>query len=161
MPRHLQSLNVKPVRHHSPGDSSAVPISDVARRPNPLPVPFRSPVVAEAHLFKPTRNVKALDITSADYALWQGDVTAFLRGLPAEPLFDFVVTSPPYNIGKEYETRVGLEKYLQWQEGIINELIPRLKKGGSLCWQVGNYVDDNQIFPLDIEFAPIFKKHKL
>ena len=39
--------------------------------------------------------------------------------------------------------------------------IPRLKPGGSLCWQVGNYVCDNEIFPLDIEFAPIFKKHRL
>jgi adenine-specific DNA-methyltransferase len=98
---------------------------------------------------------------SLDYALWHGDVEAFLKELPVEPLFDLVITSPPYNIGKGYETRVGLEKYLVWQGGIINELIPRLKKGGSLCWQVGNYVHDNQIFPLDIEFAPIFKKHEL
>lgn len=30
-----------------------------------------------------------------------------------------------------------------------------------VIWQVGNYVDDNEIFPLDIEFAPIFKKHRL
>lgn len=54
-----------------------------------------------------------------------------------------------------------MDKYLKWQERIIDELIPRLKKGGSLCWQVGNYVDNNEIFPLDIEFAPIFKKYKL
>ena len=93
--------------------------------------------------------------------MWQGDAEALLRALPIEPLFDLVVTSPPYNIGKEYEIRTGLDKYLSWQEGIIDELIPRLKKGGSLCWQVGNYVDNNQIFPLDIEFAAIFKKHRL
>lgn len=103
----------------------------------------------------------ANSILALDHAMWQGDVEVFLRGLPKEPLFDLVVTSPPYNIGKEYEIRTSLDKYVSWQEGIIDELIPRLKEGGSLCWQVGNYVDKNQIFPLDIEFAAIFKQHKL
>jgi len=119
---------------------------------------------AAAALLKPGKKIDSAEpngILELDHALWQGDVEKFLKGLPREALFDLIVTSPPYNIGKEYETRTGLEKYLEWQEGIINELIPRLKPGGSICWQVGNYVDDNEIFPLDIEFAPIFKKHKL
>lgn len=30
------------------------------------------------------------------------DVEHFLDSLPKEPIFDLVVTSPPYNIGKEY-----------------------------------------------------------
>lgn len=120
---------------------------------------IQSPAIA--HLLKPRKNIRPDGIMSLDHALWQGDVEAFLKGLPKDPLFDLIVTSPPYNIGKEYETRTGLEKYLEWQERIIDELIPRLKPGGSICWQVGNYVDDNEIFPLDIEFAPIFKKHKL
>lgn len=116
---------------------------------------------SEAYLLRPSNKVSAREIMTLDHALWQGDVEAFLKDLPVEPLFDLIVTSPPYNIGKEYETRIGLEKYLEWQERIIDELIPRLQKGGSLCWQVGNYVADNQIFPLDIEIAPIFKKHRL
>jgi adenine-specific DNA-methyltransferase len=114
-----------------------------------------------AHLIKPTKKVTSADIHGHDHALWLGDVESFLHGLPEEPIFDLIVTSPPYNIGKAYETRKGLDTYLEWQERIIDELVPRLKKGGSLCWQVGNFVDDNQIFPLDIEFAPIFKNHKL
>lgn len=112
-------------------------------------------------LLKPSKKVKPDSVLELDHALWGGDVEAFLKGLPMEPLFDLVVTSPPYNIGKSYETKKELEHYLEWQERVIDEIVPRLKKGGSLCWQVGNYVDDNQIFPLDIEFAPIFKKHKL
>lgn len=96
-----------------------------------------------------------------DWSVWHGKVEDFLAGLPRKPIFDLIVTSPPYNIGKEYETRVGLDYYLEWQEKIIDELVPRLREGGSICWQVGNYVDNNQIFPLDIEFAPIFKKHRL
>jgi adenine-specific DNA-methyltransferase len=98
---------------------------------------------------------------SSDYALWQGDVEAFLKALPDEPLFDLIVTSPPYNIGKEYEKKDKLEAYLEWQKRIIELLLPRLKPTGSLCWQVGNFVDNGQIVPLDIEFAPIFKQHGL
>lgn len=99
--------------------------------------------------------------SSADYMLWQGKVEAFLAALPPEPLFDLVVTSPPYNIGKKYEEKDELENYLRWQKEIISEIIPRLKMNGSLCWQVGNFVDNGQITPLDIEFAPIFKEHNL
>lgn len=126
-----------------------------------LPPRRRERTDAQAHLLKANTEDTANKILPLDHALWQGDVEAFLKALPAGPLFNLIVTSPPYNIGKEYETKVDLEKYLAWQEQIINQLVPRLKEGGSLCWQVGNFVDDNQIFPLDIELAPIFKKHKL
>lgn len=112
-------------------------------------------------VLKPSKKQAPVDITPAAHAIWKGDVESFLQGLPLSPIFDLVVTSPPYNIGKEYETKTGLEKYLEWQERIINEIVPRLKQGGSLCWQVGNFIDDNEVFPLDIEFAPIFKKHGL
>ena len=101
------------------------------------------------------------DILSLDAAIWRGDCESFLAGIPEEPLFDLVVTSPPYNIGKSYEKKDDLAKYLEWQERVIDLLIPRLRDTGSLCWQVGNFVDNGQIAPLDIEFAPIFKKHGL
>lgn len=122
---------------------------------------YMSPNRALAKSGKLTNNLKAGQITSLDHAMWEGDCEVFLEKLPKEPMFDLVVTSPPYNIGKSYEKQTGLEVYLAWQERVINEIIPRLKDGGSLCWQVGNYVKDNEIFPLDIEFAPIFKKHGL
>ena len=67
------------------------------------------------------------------------------------------MTSPPYNIGKEYEKKVALEKYMEWQERVIRKIYSRLKDTGSICWQVGNYVDNGAIIPLDFEFAPIFK----
>jgi len=96
-----------------------------------------------------------------DFALWKGDCANFLDVLPNEPIFDLIVTSPPYNIGKSYEQKTGLDAYLEWQEAVIAKMIPRLRPGGSLCWQVGNHVRGNEVFPLDIEFAPIFKKHGL
>lgn len=103
----------------------------------------------------------ARSLLQAPSAIWRGDSEAFLSELPLEPLFDLVVTSPPYNIGKAYESKSSLSDYMAWQEGIIDEIIPRLKDDGSLCWQVGNFVDNGQITPLDFEFAPIFKRHKL
>lgn len=104
---------------------------------------------------------KGLSARLPNFAIWSGDVEAFLAHLPKEPMFDLIVSSPPYNIGKSYESKEALEKYLEWQERIIDQLVPRLKETGSICWQVGNFVDNGQIAPLDIEFAPIFKKHKL
>lgn len=75
--------------------------------------------------------------------------------------FDLILTSPPYNIGKSYETKTSIEKYLETQEEIIIELIRTLSDKGNLCWQVGNYVDKGEVFPLDIYYYQIFKKHGL
>ena len=75
--------------------------------------------------------------------------------------FDLIITSPPYNVGKEYEAKQSIEKYLKQQEKVIEELIRVTSDEGSICWQVGNYVDKGEIFPLDIFYYQIFKKHNL
>ncbi|MEM9685538.1 MAG: site-specific DNA-methyltransferase [Bacteroidota bacterium] len=75
--------------------------------------------------------------------------------------FDLVITSPPYNVGKEYETKQSIERYLEQQEEVIDELIRVTTDKGSICWQVGNYVDKGEIFPLDIFYYQIFKKYGL
>jgi adenine-specific DNA-methyltransferase len=93
--------------------------------------------------------------------LFLGDVEHFLDSLPKEPIFDLVVTSPPYNIGKSYESPVTLEQYIKWQKRIIKKIYIRLKDTGSICWQVGNYIENGSIAPLDIEIAPIFKSLKM
>ena len=93
--------------------------------------------------------------------VWKGDTEKLLKSLPNKKTYDLVVTSPPYNIGKPYESKSDLDDYLEWQERIISEIVPRVKEKGSICWQVGNYVDNGKIVPLDIELAPIFHRHKL
>lgn len=118
-------------------------------------------VSTPVRLIKTSQGLVWDELRRTDHLVYQGKTEDFLRKLPLEPIFDLVVTSPPYNIGKEYEKKTALEQYLAWQENIISEIIPRIKQGGSICWQVGNFVEDNQIFPLDIEFAPIFRKHHL
>jgi len=75
--------------------------------------------------------------------------------------FDLIITSPPYNVGKEYETKTSIEKYLKTQEKIIAELIRITSQQGHICWQVGNYIDKGEVFPLDIFYYHIFKKYGL
>lgn len=89
-----------------------------------------------------------------------GDSLEILKGVENNK-FDLIITSPPYNVGKSYETKTSIEKYLETQESIINELVRVLSDNGNLCWQVGNYVDKGEIFPLDIYYYQIFKKHGL
>ena len=48
-----------------------------------------------------------------DFSLWEGDSLELLKNLPHEGLFDLVVTSPPYNIGKEYEENLSLNDYFE------------------------------------------------
>ncbi|HEX3052667.1 MAG TPA: site-specific DNA-methyltransferase, partial [Aggregatilineaceae bacterium] len=67
-------------------------------------------------------------------------------------------TSPPYNLGKEYENRTSIDTYLELQAETIAQLVRILRHDGSICWQVGNFVDKGEVYPLDILYYPIFKK---
>ncbi len=85
----------------------------------------------------------------------QGDCLDFLKSIPDQTQ-QLVVTSPPYNIGKEYEKRLELRQYLDQQARVITECARVLKQSGSICWQVGNYVKNGSIIPLDTILYPIF-----
>lgn len=98
--------------------------------------------------------------TDAEIVLHCGETLKFLKTVP-DNTFQLIITSPPYNLGKEYEKRIAIKKYLETQESVIDEMIRTLKDGGSLCWQVGNFVDEGEVFPLDIFYYDIFKKHNL
>jgi adenine-specific DNA-methyltransferase len=94
---------------------------------------------------------------NAQATLLEGDTLETLKTM-ADGSVKLVVTSPPYNIGKEYETAVELEHYLDWLKPVIAELHRVLHPEGNVAWQVGNFIDDGEVFPLDIWFYPIFKK---
>jgi len=72
-----------------------------------------------------------------------------------------VVTSPPYNLGKEYEKKLKLDTYLEQQARVIDECARVLSDRGSICWQVGNYVENGAIIPLDTILYPILDRHGL
>lgn len=105
----------------------------------------------------PIRTSVPKNINKCKYMLWNSDVESIIDELPSSIKFDLVVTSPPYNLGKEYETKKDLKIYTEWQKRIISKIIPRLKDTGSICWQVGNYIDNGSVWPLDIELAHIFR----
>ncbi len=84
----------------------------------------------------------------------------FMAGVP-DRAFKLIVTSPPYNIGKAYEGRAPLESYVAEQEEVIAECVRLLHPLGSLCWQVGNYVDNGEIVPLDALLYPAFRARGL
>lgn len=70
---------------------------------------------------------------------------------------NLIITSPPYNIGKIYEEKIDIDQYIRNMQPLLIEFARILADNGSLCWQVGNYVEKGEIYPLDIYFYPIFK----
>ena len=97
---------------------------------------------------------------SNDVVLMHGDVLDVLETLPIAS-YDLIVSSPPYNIGKTYErsARRSFKEYLEWQEKVVIALVKRIKKSGSICWQVGSHVKNGESIPLDAYFYSLFKKH--
>lgn len=85
------------------------------------------------------------------------DTLDILEKLP-DLSFDLIISSPPYNIGKSYEEKKNLSSYLVWQEKVISECFRILNDNGSIVWQVGNFIEQGEVMPLDFYFYPIFKK---
>ncbi|MCI0557989.1 MAG: site-specific DNA-methyltransferase, partial [Nitrososphaera sp.] len=82
------------------------------------------------------------------------------RELPDESV-DLIISSPPYNLGKEYEAKRALAVYLQEQSAILQQCARVLKPMGSICWQVGAFSDDGLFIPLDIRMFPILESLNL
>jgi adenine-specific DNA-methyltransferase len=89
-----------------------------------------------------------------------GDCRGTLKTVP-DGAVKLVITSPPYNLGKEYEKASELDSYLEALGPIVDEMVRVLAPDGSLCWQVGNYVEKGEVFPLDIFYYPFFKSRGL
>lgn len=94
---------------------------------------------------------------NADIVYHNGESLNFLKKIP-DGTVQLIITSPPYNVGKEYEVKESIDEYLDKQRTIIQELTRVLSDSGSICWQVGNYVDNGEVFPLDIFYYTIFKE---
>jgi adenine-specific DNA-methyltransferase len=104
--------------------------------------------------------ISAKYTTSSLVTVFHGDCLSFLSTIPNGEA-QLIVTSPPYNIGKKYEKKKILADYIADQEQTITECVRLLSPSGSICWQVGNHVDGQEIYPIDILLYPIFKKCNL
>lgn len=94
--------------------------------------------------------------STAEATLLCGDAKETLAIVP-DGSVKLTITSPPYNLGKVYENATDLDKYLAELRPILDQLIRVMAIDGSLCWQVGNYVDKGEVFPLDMYYYPVFK----
>jgi adenine-specific DNA-methyltransferase len=94
---------------------------------------------------------------AADAVIYPGRCEDLLESIPAQSV-RLVVTSPPYNLGKEYERRVDLDAYVDEQAAVVERVARVLTGDGSICWQVGNHVHRGEVFPLDAVLYPVFKR---
>lgn len=93
--------------------------------------------------------------TNGSMVVHRGSCLDLLKQIPNDCL-QLVITSPPYNIGKEYEKKIQLDQYIRQQKAVITECVRTLSPTGSVCWQVGNFVDKGSIIPLDTVLFPVF-----
>lgn len=106
-------------------------------------------------------------VAAPDAQVVLGDRLAFLDALPAGAA-RLVVTSPPYNVGKEYEDELTVDEYVASQEATLTACVRALADDGSLCWQVGNFVVPrakpagrpltSSIVPIDCLLWPVFER---
>lgn len=80
--------------------------------------------------------------------LLQKDALRFLSGLPDHSV-DLVISSPPYFMGKEYDTSRNVDDFANAHQKLSKQLVRVVKEGGSICWQVGSHVMNNVMVPLD------------
>lgn len=112
-----------------------------------------------------TNEVETLSVSdnydiNSNAVFLKGDSAETLKNVP-DGSVKLIITSPPYNLNKAYEDKKGLKEYFEEIEPVIQQLMRVLASDGSLCWQVGNYVENGEVFPLDMYFYPYFKEHGL
>lgn len=76
------------------------------------------------------------DIHRPGVMIYQRDCLEALRLLPPA-LIDLAVTSPPYNIGKEYENKTDVDAYVAWCAQWIAEIHRVCKAHGAFWLNVG------------------------
>ena len=76
-----------------------------------------------------------------------------------------ILTSPPYNTGRDYEETTDFDAYVEQQRETIAACVEILADNGSICWQVGHYIQgskaEKEAFPLDLVLYPVFKSFGL
>lgn len=70
--------------------------------------------------------------------LYHGDCVELLDRFPKESI-DLTVTSPPYNIGKEYESLRTVESYVSWCEDWMRRIHSVAKPTGAFWLNVGYF----------------------
>jgi adenine-specific DNA-methyltransferase len=80
--------------------------------------------------------------------LFTGDCMDLIRHLPDKSI-DLTITSPPYCMGKEYETSISVDDFIAEHEIVLPEIVRVTRDGGSICWQIGYHITSQAVVPLD------------
>lgn len=75
-------------------------------------------------------------VEGESYILYNRDCLEVMKTLP-DGLFDLTVTSPPYNIGKDYETVLLVQEYVDWCQEWMAEIYRLTDLYGSFVLNVG------------------------
>lgn len=70
--------------------------------------------------------------------LYKMDCVEFMKKLNF-PIMDLTITSPPYNIGKEYEKKKTIEDYIDWSELWLNKVYALTKSKGAFWINLGYF----------------------
>lgn len=92
---------------------------------------------------------------SHSYAAFNGDANDLVASLP-DASIDLIFSSPPYCMGKEYESSSSVDDFISSHQALVPGLVRSLKPGGSLCWQVGYHMRGGVMTPLDFLAHQIF-----
>jgi adenine-specific DNA-methyltransferase len=118
-------------------------------RPTKLaPTTFFQPItkeleqtIASRHLAVENILKKALGkpfYSEMGFILYQGDSTKILERLKnCDFRVDLTLTSPPYNIGKEYESQMPVEEYIKWCSCWIRQIYELTKENGAFWLNLG------------------------
>lgn len=68
--------------------------------------------------------------------LYHGDCNDLMSQL-ISPIIDLTITSPPYNIGKEYENTMPLQDYIDWCAAWINQIYRLTNPNGTFWLNLG------------------------
>lgn len=86
----------------------------------------------------------------------QNDCLKVMPDIPDNSI-QCIISSPPYNLGKNYENKKSINDYLNFYVLVIKQFKRILKDTGVIFWQVGNWIKDGEVYPLDILFYDLFK----
>ncbi|MGH8510382.1 MAG: DNA-methyltransferase [Gammaproteobacteria bacterium] len=78
--------------------------------------------------------------SEAGFILYQGNCTHFMKELRGSDLsIDLTMTSPPYNIGKEYEQPLSVDDYISWCSEWMHDIYAVTSDRGAFWLNVGYF----------------------
>lgn len=86
-----------------------------------------------------------------DCMIFNLDCISAMEKIPKQ-FIDLTVTSPPYNIGKEYEENMSVVEYIRWCTKWMNEIFRLTSKAGSFWLNIGYFEFKNKAKALPIAY---------